>query len=341
MSDSCQDEERNAFATLERVQVRLSDLLQRAQLALKTIEDHRSDAAIVGTRVVFESPAGSNPSWRVQACDLPGAEEIARILRDWQVAQIAWENHCRRIGPERRKGSSMSPVASTPDPAQPGVLRVFNSREETRKYYDRIARIYDLMADYSEAPARQAGLDLLAVQAGERVLEIGFGTGHCLVALARSVGPAGKVYGIDIADAMCASAEENLKKAGLADRAELTCGDGLRLAYSTGTQDAVFMSFTLELFDTPEIPLVLAECKRVLRPCGRIAVVGMSKDEGHGIIFDLYEWTHKHFPNFVDCRPIFVANALKEAGFRIEKQEHHRIWVPVEVVLAIKDRGEA
>lgn len=29
MSDSCQDEERNAFATLERVQVRLSDLLQR------------------------------------------------------------------------------------------------------------------------------------------------------------------------------------------------------------------------------------------------------------------------------------------------------------------------
>ena len=35
MSDLCQDEERNAFATLERVQVRLSDLLQRAQLARK------------------------------------------------------------------------------------------------------------------------------------------------------------------------------------------------------------------------------------------------------------------------------------------------------------------
>ncbi len=62
----------------------------------------------------------------------------------------------------------------------------------------------------------------------------------------------------------------------------------------------------------------------------------MSKEEGHGIIFHLYEWTHKHFPNFVDCRPIFIARALEAAGFRVEKQEHRRIWVPVEVVLAIK-----
>jgi demethylmenaquinone methyltransferase/2-methoxy-6-polyprenyl-1,4-benzoquinol methylase len=65
------------------------------------------------------------------------------------------------------------------DPAQPGVLRVVNSKEETRKYYDRFAGIYDLMADHSEAPARQAGLDLLAVQPGEKVLEVVFGTGHC------------------------------------------------------------------------------------------------------------------------------------------------------------------
>jgi demethylmenaquinone methyltransferase/2-methoxy-6-polyprenyl-1,4-benzoquinol methylase len=235
------------------------------------------------------------------------------------------------------EGEIMPADPPTPDPAQPGVLRVFNSREETRSYYDRIARIYDLMADHSEAPARQAGLDLLAARPGEKVLEVGFGTGHCLVALAQAVGPAGKVYGLDISDAMRRHAEENLQKAGLADRAELACGDGLRLPYPAGALDAAFMSFTLELFDTPEIPLVLAECKRVLRPGGRIAVVGMSKEEGHGVVFHLYEWTHKHFPNFVDCRPIFVARALEEAGLRVQKQERFRIWVPVEAVLAVKD----
>lgn len=230
---------------------------------------------------------------------------------------------------------------SAPPPAQPGVLRVFNSREQTRKYYDRIAKIYDLMAEHEEGPLRQAGLELLALQPGEKALEVGFGTGHCLLEMARAVGPAGKVHGIDIADGMVRIAEDKLSKAGLADRVDLTCGDALHLPYPDGLLDAVFTSFTLELFDTSEIPLVLAECRRVLRPGGRIVVVGMSKEGGHGIVFHLYEWTHRHFPNFVDCRPIFVARALEEAGFHIAKQEHRSIWVPVEIVLAVGKSSSA
>jgi len=226
--------------------------------------------------------------------------------------------------------------ATTTDPAQPGVLRVFNSKEETKKYYDRIAKIYDLMADHSEAPPRQAGLALLAVKPGEKVLEVGFGTGHCLADLAKAVGENGKVYGIDISPGMRDQAEEKLKQAGLAQRVELTVGDGIHLPYADGMFDALFMTFTLELFDTPEIPHYLAECRRVLKPGGRIAVVGMSKEGKHGVIFHLYEWTHKHLPNFVDCRPIFVAKALEESKFRVEKKQAMDIWVPVEVVLAVK-----
>jgi demethylmenaquinone methyltransferase/2-methoxy-6-polyprenyl-1,4-benzoquinol methylase len=65
----------------------------------------------------------------------------------------------------------------------------------------------------------------------------------------------------------------------------------------------------------------------------------MSKEEGHGAVFHLYEWAHKHFPNFVDGRPIFIARALEQARFRVQKQEHGRSWVPVQAVLAIKDAG--
>jgi ubiquinone/menaquinone biosynthesis C-methylase UbiE len=100
--------------------------------------------------------------------------------------------------------------------------------------------------------------------------------------------------------------------------------------------DGVFMSFTLELFDTPEIPKVLAECKRVLRTGGRITVLGMSKKDAHGAIFEMYEWSHRHFPNFVDCRPIFVRRALEAAGFSIRDAEKMTMWVPVEIVTALK-----
>jgi uncharacterized protein Yka (UPF0111/DUF47 family) len=56
---------------------------------------------------------------------------------------------------------------------------------------------------------RKAGLDLLKPNAGESILEIGFGTGHSLVSLAKAVGPKGKVFGIDLSDKMAKLAKEN------------------------------------------------------------------------------------------------------------------------------------
>jgi demethylmenaquinone methyltransferase/2-methoxy-6-polyprenyl-1,4-benzoquinol methylase len=100
------------------------------------------------------------------------------------------------------------------------------------------------------------------------------------------------------------------------------------------------MSFVLELFDTPEMPRVLAECKRVLKPAGRIVVVGLSKEGKNGIVLEIFEWTHRHFPNLLDCRPIFVQQALESAGFHIDSSTRRMMWVPVEVVLAHKPHRE-
>ncbi len=220
--------------------------------------------------------------------------------------------------------------------SQPEVLRVLQTKDETKAFYNKISRVYDLLADQSEEPVRQAGLEMLNARSGEKVLEIGFGTGHCLVILAQAVGSTGKVYGLDLSDEMLKLAQENLEKEGLADRVELICGDAMELPYPSETMDAIFMSFALELFDTPEIPKVLAECRRVLRPGGRIVVVGVSKEGEGGVILQVFEWTHKHFPNLMDCRPIFVRNALEEAGLRIESVGNRTMWVPVEIVLAVK-----
>jgi demethylmenaquinone methyltransferase/2-methoxy-6-polyprenyl-1,4-benzoquinol methylase len=219
---------------------------------------------------------------------------------------------------------------------QTPVLRVFHSRDQTKAYYNKISRFYDMLSDRSEMPVRRLGLDLLKARAGENILEIGFGTGHTLVALAKAVGSEGMVYGIDLSDGMLRLTKKRLAESGLLDRAQLRCGDATTLPYAPDSMDAVFVSFTLELFDSPEIPIVLSECRRVLRTCGRIVVAGMSKEGAREPLVGVFEWTHKHFPSFIDCRPIYVREALEIAGFKILKALKKRMWIPVEIVLAAK-----
>jgi ubiquinone/menaquinone biosynthesis C-methylase UbiE len=193
-----------------------------------------------------------------------------------------------------------------------------------------------MLAERSEAPMRKAGMELLRAMKGEAILEVGFGTGHMLVDLAKAVGAQGNVYGIDLSDKMLQLAKQNLDTSGLLERVRLRCGDAAKLPYPDDAMDAVFMSFTLELFDTPEIPDVLRECRRVLRPGGRIVVVGMSKEGPGDALVAVFEWAHRHFPNFMDCRPIFVRQALETSGFRVEKSLCRRMWIRVEIVLATK-----
>lgn len=218
--------------------------------------------------------------------------------------------------------------------SKPSPLRVLQTKDETRAFYDKISAVYDLLAEHSEGPVRRGGIEKLALAPGAHVLEIGYGTGHSLVQLAETVGVEGRVFGIDLSTGMQARAQERIDQAGLSSRVELRAGDAIHLPYAGAGMDAVFMSFTLELFDTPEIPLVLAECRRVLREYGRIGVVSLTKEGHHDLAVEAYEWTHRHFPNLLDCRPIFVARALAEAGFKILDATITKMWVPVEIVIA-------
>jgi ubiquinone/menaquinone biosynthesis C-methylase UbiE len=77
---------------------------------------------------------------------------------------------------------------------------------------------------------------------------------------------------------------------------------------------------------------LLAECRRILRRHGRIVVVAMSKAGDKSAMLRAFEWTHHHFPQILDCRPIFARDALEAAGFRIESASIRKMWVPVEIV---------
>lgn len=218
------------------------------------------------------------------------------------------------------------------------IRRVNRSKEDARASYNRLSRWYDVIAGSTEKKYRDWGLEKLSAQAGEKILEIGFGTGHCLVSLAQAVGPTGGVIGLDISDGMLAIARDRLQKEGLSERVDLHLGDAAKLGFiNTGTLDGVFMSFTLELFDNPEIPRVLQECHRILKPGGRLAVVSMTKTDPPGVAVRMYEWFHDYMPNYADCRPIFARQAIEQGGFTIQSVSLSSMWgLPVEVVLGVK-----
>ncbi len=218
------------------------------------------------------------------------------------------------------------------------IRRVNRSKEDARTSYNRLSRWYDMIAGSTEKKYRDMGLEKLSAQPGEKILEVGFGTGHCLVSLAQSVGSNGRVIGLDISDGMLAIAKDRLQKQGLGERADLHLGDAAKLDFiEAGSLDGVFMSFTLELFDNPEIPRVLQECKRILKPGGRLAVVSMTKKNPPGIPVRIYEWFHDTMPNYADCRPIFARQAMEESGFTIKDVSVSMMWgLPVEIVLGVK-----
>jgi demethylmenaquinone methyltransferase/2-methoxy-6-polyprenyl-1,4-benzoquinol methylase len=188
-----------------------------------------------------------------------------------------------------------------------------------------------------EKKYRDAGMDLLLAQEGERILEIGFGTGHCLLGIARAVGPSGRVYGLDLSQGMAGIATKRLQKASLLDRVDVQVGDAAFLPQPPASLDAVFMSFTLELFDTPEIPVVLEQCWKVLRKGGRIVVVAMGQPTKPGAAVRIYEWLHAHMPAAVDCRPIPAGRMVEEAGFLLSEKRSMWMWgLLVEIIRADK-----
>ena len=72
-----------------------------------------------------------------------------------------------------------------------------------------------------------------------------------------------------------------------------------------------------------------------LKPHGRLVVVAISKEGPQGLVMKAFEWTHRHFPNLMDCRPIFVRRALEAAEFVIDSASVETMWVPVEIVLGV------
>ena len=197
--------------------------------------------------------------------------------------------------------------------------------------YDRLSPIYDLLT-LSEVPFRREALFMLDLKAGETLLEIGCGTGQTLLEAAPLLGGNGLPIGLDLSAGMLAQARRKIAADPGFDLALLR-GSGLCLPLAAGCCDALFLSFTLELFGLHDQHRLLAEARRVLKENGRLALVTLSSHE-QTWESDIYWSLHELFPAAVDCRPIDPAPLLSAAGFTVYRQEHHSMFGLPLVVLS-------
>ncbi len=109
--------------------------------------------------------------------------------------------------------------------------------------------------------------EILEPLPGERMLEIGPGTGYYTLALADWIMPGGRLDILDIQQEMLDETMRRAERQGLRN-VEPTRGDAQRIPYPDATFDAVVLVTTLG--EIPDQDAAMRECARVLKPGGRV-----------------------------------------------------------------------
>jgi ubiquinone/menaquinone biosynthesis C-methylase UbiE len=124
--------------------------------------------------------------------------------------------------------------------------------------------------------------EVLSPEPGERVLEVGPGTGYYTLDLAEWVGPDGSVEIFDIQQEMLDHTTGRAREGGLSN-VRPTLGDAQSLPFEDDSFDAAILITTLG--EIPDQDAALREINRVLRPGGRL-VVGELFGDPHMVTLD-------------------------------------------------------
>ncbi|GAB4260055.1 class I SAM-dependent methyltransferase [Deferrisoma sp.] len=180
-------------------------------------------------------------------------------------------------------------------------------QDYSRWFYDRVAPVYDwVFGKTMEEGRREAAR---RVRPGDRVLEVGVGTGLGL----RHYPSRCEILGIDICPRMVRKARWRALVEGNGSRIHLRCMDATRLDLPDDAFDAVVAPYVIT---TVGDPLALcAEMRRVCKPGGRVVVVSNTREDGAWGAIKCRLSPLMERVGF--CTDLDVPEVLEKAGLRV------------------------
>lgn len=177
-------------------------------------------------------------------------------------------------------------------------------------------RAYELFAAIGFAGGRRAAFNRVAAlarpRAGDRILDVGCGTGYLSRVLSPVIAPTGHVTGIDLAPAMINYARDRAP-----DNCTYVVGAAQELPFPDGSFDTVVSSLAVHHIPSEARQEALHQMFRVLRPEGRLVIAEFRPPANHlarHIVGLLSGPAMQHDPREL------LGTLIPDAGFEVESE---------------------
>ena len=204
-------------------------------------------------------------------------------------------------------------------------MGILENKARARLFYKYLSKVYDQVNPFVwNEKMRADALSLLDIEAGDRALDVGCGTGFGTEGLLQHTDD---VHGLDQSTHQM---EKAFEKFGKRDRVSFYRGDAERLPFADDAFDVVWSSGSIEYW--PDPVAALRECRRVVKPGERVLVVGPNAP------------SNAAFRKLADAIMLFydaeeADRMFREAGF--EDVHHYEIGPSYDPDIALTTVGRA
>jgi phosphatidylethanolamine/phosphatidyl-N-methylethanolamine N-methyltransferase len=190
--------------------------------------------------------------------------------------------------------------------------------EAVKAAYRRYASVYDALFGPVLQPGRKAVLEALECRPGDRVLEVGVGTGLSLPLYPPFV----RVTGVDLSREMLEKARTRVERRALSNVEGLHEMDAQAMDFPDGSFDKIVAMYVVSVVQEPA--RLLAELHRVCKPNGEIFLVNHVRSSNP--ILGAVERGLARFSDQIGFHPDFDLHSLVNGSARVEHISNVFLW---------------